>query len=660
MKTTHYLYIMATALLTFSACNNDDVLTDEAITPTEQPTDNNEGFVGTIGDQLDILAEEDLDGQSADTRSTMSNGAFAQWATTDKISICDGTLMYTYQPKDGSISGANCSFQSKTSSSFATDKEGTFYAFYPADAVLGWNGTTVSTMIYTEQDYTENCENSGVMGPYMAAVATTTNGGSSAHFQFGHVCSVIDVDLSTFDGGEVESVALYANSQISVAGSMKFNISTKAATIPGDDGAGYSNSLQSEVVRVSQINTTKPTVRFYILPMKQTKGFTITVRCSDGKYYTKSSSTPVGSNELNNYITSQTGVSNGTLCKPYYKKYKFGAISTARTQNWMAMIPGNVKFNHLSIPGTHDAATSSCSSSSAKCQAYTISEQLAKGCRALDLRPYYDSSNLEIYHGIASTKVTLTNALDAVKSFLENNPTETVFVLIAQEGGSDGNTNWQNRVWSCLNGYTSYIASYGWQGNLNPCRGKMVVIFRNTYTGGTNNGDLGCGKVGWGSSFNDKTILTGNGSGTGRGTLRYQDEYETTSTSTKLGNLTTMLNDHIAANETNAGYTFVNNTNIAGTLSDISSLSASMNTAFLGSSTFTNHTGKFCIMMTDFLFSSSQKGDQMFELIHQQNYKYVYKNRTRCAAASASGDDTGVDISSDEYADGTTVFSREQ
>lgn len=651
---------MATALLTFSACNNDDVLTDEAITPTEQPTDNNEGFVGTIGDQLDILAEEDLDGQSADTRSTMSNGAFAQWATTDKISICDGTLMYTYQPKDGSISGANCSFQSKTSSSFATDKEGTFYAFYPADAVLGWNGTTVSTMIYTEQDYTENCENSGVMGPYMAAVATTTNGGSSAHFQFGHVCSVIDVDLSTFDGGEVESVALYANSQISVAGSMKFNISTKAATIPGDDGAGYSNSLQSEVVRVSQINTTKPTVRFYILPMKQTKGFTITVRCSDGKYYTKSSSTPVGSNELNNYITSQTGVSNGTLCKPYYKKYKFGAISTARTQNWMAMIPGNVKFNHLSIPGTHDAATSSCSSSSAKCQAYTISEQLAKGCRALDLRPYYDSSNLEIYHGIASTKVTLTNALDAVKSFLENNPTETVFVLIAQEGGSDGNTNWQNRVWSCLNGYTSYIASYGWQGNLNPCRGKMVVIFRNTYTGGTNNGDLGCGKVGWGSSFNDKTILTGNGSGTGRGTLRYQDEYETTSTSTKLGNLTTMLNDHIAANETNAGYTFVNNTNIAGTLSDISSLSASMNTAFLGSSTFTNHTGKFCIMMTDFLFSSSQKGDQMFELIHQQNYKYVYKNRTRCAAASASGDDTGVDISSDEYADGTTVFSREQ
>lgn len=659
----------AAALLALQACSNDDIITETVVEPTVEE-ETAEGFNAIIGDQLDILAEEDMDGQPSGTRATMSDGAFGTWATTDNISISDGTLMYTYQPEEGKINGANCSFVAKSGkSSFTTDgtgTDGTFYAFYPADAVLGWNGSTVSTMIYTEQKYSENVENSGVLGPYMAAVATTTNGGANASFTFGHICSVIDVDLSTFDGGEVESVALYANSQASVAGSLKFNISTKAATIPGNDGAGYSASLQSEVVRVSQINATQPTVRFYILPIKQTAGFTITVRCSDGKYYTKSSTKAVGSDELNDYITSQSGVTSGTLCKPYYKKYNFGTKSSARTQNWMAMIPGNIKFNHLSLPGAHDAATSSCTGTyayAAKCQEFTIEEQLAKGCRAFDLRPLYNSENLEIGHGTTSygkTGVTLSAAMTTIQTFLTNNPTETVFVLIAQEGGSDGNTDWQNRVWSCVNNYTSYIASYGWEGNLNPCRGKMVVIFRNTYTGGTNNGDLGCGKVGWGSSFNDKTILTGNGSGTGRGTLRYQDEYETTSTSTKLGNLTTMLNDHIAANETNAGYTFVNNTNIAGTLSDISSLSASMNTAFLGSSTFTNHTGKFCIMMTDFLFSSSQKGDQMFELIHQQNYKYVYKNRSRCSTTAASGDDTGVDISSDEYANDGTVYSRQQ
>lgn len=657
MKTTYYFGMMAAALA-FVACGSDEALTPQQ--PVVPEAGENVGFVSTMGDQLEILATEDLDGGA--TRATMSDGAFGTWATSDKISVSDGTLMYVYSPKDGSISGASCSFESKTSASFLTDgtgQDGNFYAFYPADAVLGWNGTTVSTMIYTEQKYSENVENSGVMGPYMAAVATTTGGGANASFTFGHICSVIDVDLSTFDGGEVESVALYANSQVSVAGSMKFNIDSKTATISGNDGAGYSASLQSEVVRVSEINATQPTVRFYILPVKQTAGFTITVRCSDGKYYTKSSSNPVGGDALNDYITSQFGITGGTLCKPYYKKYKFGAKSSARTQNWMAMIPGNIKFNHLSLPGTHDAATSSLSGSAYKCQAYTIAQQLEMGCRAFDLRPGYDDSSLNIYHSNGNTNVTLSAALTAIKDFLVANPTEIAFVLIHEEytsliGSASHSTTWATRVWNCVNGFTDYIASYGWKGNLNPCRGKMVIIFRDNYTDGTGTADLGCGKVGWGGSFQDKSIMTGTGSNSANGTLRYQDDYSTSSSSTKLGSLTTMLNNHIAANETNDGYTFVNNTNIASGTSNVSTLANDVNSAVLGSSTFTDHTGRFGIMMTDFLFSSTQKGDQMFELIHGQNYKYVYKNRTRCT--SASGTDTGVDISTDEYADDDAVY----
>ena len=669
MKTTYYFGMMAAALA-FVACSSDEELTPQQ--PVVPEAGENVGFVSTMGDQLEILATEDLDGGA--TRATMSDGAFGTWATSDKISVSDGTLMYTYSPKDGSIDGANCSFESKTSASFLTDgggSEGTFYAFYPADAVLGWKGSTVSTMIYTEQKYSENVENSGVMGPYMAAVATTTGGGANASFTFGHICSVIDVDLSTFDGGKVESVALYANSQVSLAGSMRFDVNAKTATISGNDGAGYSNSLQSEVVCVSQINATQPTVRFYILPVKQTAGFTITVRCSDGKYYTKSSSNSVGSDATNDYITSQTGITNGTLCKPYYKKYKFGAKSSARTQNWMARIPGNIKFNHLSLPGAHDAASVGCTSQTnyTRCQSLNVENLLKNGCRALDLRPYYDDSNLTIYHGSYSANTTLASVLNNVTTFLDGNPTETVFVLIAQEGGSDGNTDWENRVWSCLNGYTSYIASYGWNGNLNPCRGKMVVIFRNTYTNDTNTGDLGCGKVGWGSSFNPKPIGTGSGNGTyNTGTLYYQDEYEYTSSSyvnEKLTNLEDMLTNYIAANETNAGYIYVNNTNcikgssVFGTIvinTNLTTSAAAVNEAVLASSTFKSHTGRFGIMMTDFLFSSDQKGDEMFELIHKQNYKYVYKNRSRCSTASTSGTDTGVDISTDEYADNGAVY----
>lgn len=665
MKRNHYIFILAAATLTLNACSNEKNVVDEEIAKVAAQEGNVMTFSATSVNGMEYLAEEDLDANqptNAKPRTIDIDTDFriSNWYTNDRISVSDGVLNYTYSPKTDT-EGSSCSFEAggKEFTTDGTGSESTFYAFYPKEAVLGWNGPTVTTMIWTEQLYSENAVQSGVMGPYVAAKAETTGGGANASFDFGHICSVIDVDLSGFDGGEVESVALYANSQISIAGKMTYNTNTKAISVITNDATDYSWSTQSEMIRVSEVNATKPTVRFYVLPVKQAQGFTITVRTSDGKYYTKSSTNSVGNSSANaDYLASVGGVSGGTVCLPYYKKYKFGSKSSARTQNWMAMVPGNVKFNHLSLPGTHDAATSACSSTSAKCQQYTIAEQLEKGCRALDLRPYYNSSSLEIYHGIASTGVTLANALEAVKTFLTANPTETVFVLIAQEGGSDGNTNWQNRVWNCLNGYTDYIASYGWQGNLNPCRGKMVVIFRNTYTGGSNNGDLGCGKVGWGSSFNDKSIMTGNGSVTVRGTLRYQDEYETTNTTTKLNNLTKMLNEHIAANETNTSYTFVNNTNIAGTLSNISNLSTSMNTAILASTTFTNHTGKFGIMMVDFLHSTTQKGDQMFEMIHKQNYKYVYLKRTRKVSESSA--DTGANIAGDEYADETEVYSKKR
>ena len=672
MKRNKYIYMLLASALTLSACSSDDALDGGKDQPSRPGIQKGDAltFEASVGQGLQILDEENLDvvseGQSGKSHIAVnSDFDVTTWFTNDKISVSDGTLNYTYSP-ESETTGQNCTFAAG-GNEFTSDgsgQEGTFYAFYPSDAVLAWNGNTVTSMIWTEQNYEENVEQSGVMGAYVASKATTTGGGANAHFSFGHICSVIDVDISGITGETVDAVSIYANSQVSLAGKLKYDFDTKVIAVSNNDDTGYSFSTQSEMVRVSNVASGASVVRFYVLPTAQANGVTITVHTTDGNYYTKKSTNALGTSSPNSdfmaSVTNGAGGSSMGACLPYYKKYKFGSktASNVRMMNWMAMLPGNVKFNHLSLPGAHDAATSACSNNSAKCQAYTVSDLLNKGCRALDLRPYYNSSTLEIYHGIASTGVTLSGALDAVRSFLTANPTETVFILLAQEGGSDGNANWQNRVWSCLSNYTDYIASYGWQGNLNPCRGKMVVIFRNTYTGGSNNGDLGCGKVGWGSSFNDKSILTGNGSGTARGTLRYQDEYETTNTSTKLGNLTKMLNEHIVPNETNAGYTFVNNVNIAGTLSNISSLSTNMNNAVLGSTAFKDHTGKFCIMMVDFLHSSSQKGDKMFDLIHKQNYKYVYKSRTRFGSPSSTG--TGANVAGDEYADDSEVFVKER
>lgn len=668
------LSVIATALVV-GACGNDE-LTDSPVRTShsgEEATDGDVRFGAIIASNLFVEPEE---GESAGSNVrrvayNTATGKISQWFDNDQISISDGVLSYTYQAS--ATEGSGCSFTSITSNSFTTEEaeaeENEFDAFYPAAAVLGWNNGTVTTMIYTDQDYTENVEGSGVMGPYMAAHTTTTDGGRNAHFEFMNIASVIDVNIADLGlSGKVKSVSVYANNQVSIAGKMQYNTGSNRITVPTSDATGYSYSTQSETVTVSEINKTAAeagVVRFFVLPIKIVGGVTITIRMEDGSYYSKHTTNDVGNSTETDL--SQTGVSGGTIVRPYYKKYNFGAYNQEGiTKNdWMGTIPGNIKFNFLSIPGTHDAATSSCTSQTdyTVCQDFSIAEQLQKGCRAFDLRPYYNSSTLEIYHGTYGTGVTLNDALAAISDFLNSHTTETVFVLIHQEEGSSGNVDWQNRVWNCVNGYTSKIANRGWGGNLNPCRGKMVVIFRDNYTGGTNTGDLGCGKVGWGSSFNAKTIMVGTSSNTNSGyTLYYQDEYGTTDSSTKLGNLENMLTNYIAANENNANYTYVNNTNIAGTsffnLIPIKTLAKNVNTAVLGSSVFTSHNGRFGIMMTDFLFSSEQKGDEMYNLIRNQNYKYVYTKRTR--HTTASGTDTGVPVSGDEVADDGEVYVKQR
>ena len=657
MKYTSRYISLLTAVVCLTACSNDEAdVPQQPVAPVAGETI---GFVSSLGDRLDIQPEEDLDGGHATSRATMVDGAFGTWSTSDKISISDGTLMYTYLPKEESINGADCTFESKTSASFLTDgtgQNGTFYAFYPADAVLGWNGSTVTTMIYTEQDYTENAENSGVMGPYMAAVATTTDGGSKASFTFGHICSVIDVDLSSFNGGTVESVALCSNTGVSLTGRMSYNASTKAATVSTAEEGTYFKSQQSDVVVVSGISQSAPSiVRFYILPVKQTAGLTITIRTTDGNYYTKSSSTAVGAAEANtDYLASVSGVTSGTVCKPYYKKYKFGTTSSAKTNRWMAMIPGSTYFSMLSTPGSHDSATSACSSA-AKCQSETISQQLENGVRAFDLRPTYKYSkaitkdNLYIFHGMVNTNVLYKDAIKAMVDFLKENPTETLSVIMVKEDGTPLLTSWTdyttemcNAIDEIHNQYTDNIKlldhSYY---TLNDYRGKIFFGYRNAW-------DLH--KTVRVTNWPDDGSVTNYNVGVGSTcTASVEDAYNTSGNSKKT--VVNELLDLASANTNRARfhYTF---TSVAN------SITSQANTQNPAAATYITNTltGPTGYVYGDFMGSSSYSGNTLLKAIVAQNLKYVYKNRSRCSTTASAGDDTGAAISADEYADDGTVY----
>lgn len=654
------LYIgLFAATLIGSACGNDEALgSQQPTTPTEAGEDI--GFHASFGQPLQVLDEEDMDdGQStrATINSSATEGFFGTWSTNDNISISDGTLMYVYQPTSAA---ASAEFQPRTGkNSFTTDgtgDEGTFYAFYPADAVLGWNGTTVTTMIYTEQDYAENVENSGVMGPYLAAVATTTDGGSKASFTFGHICSVIDVDLSAFNGGTVESVALCSNSKVSLAGRMAYNASTKEASVSTDDGDTYFSSRQSDVVVVSDINLATPVVRFYVLPIKQTAGLTITVRTTEGNYYTKSTSNAVGTSDANaSYLASVSGVTSGTVCKPYYKKYKFGAIGTAKTNRWMAMIPGSTYFSMLSTPGSHDSATSSCSSV-AKCQSETIAQQLENGVRAFDIRPTYmytetiTKDNLLIYHGQVSTEVLFKDAISVMVNFIKDNPSETLSVIMVKENAkptltfqtwTDYTTEMCNAITAIFQDNTDYlkILDHSYY-TLNDYRGKIFFGYRNAW-------DLH--KTVRVTNWPDDGSVTNYGVGVGGTcTASVEDAYNTSGDSKKT--VVNALLDLASANTDHKHfhYTF---TSVANSITSSATTQNPAAATHIG--TLTGPTG---YVYGDFMGSSSYSGNTLLKAIVAQNLKYVYKNRSRCSTTAPSGTDTGVDISTDEYADGGTVY----
>lgn len=678
MKTIKYKFTLITVALTLAACTSNDAVEPKVSSTT---TDGEiVTFASSIGDQLEILAEENLDGESS-TRATMSNGAFGTWDTSDKISISDGTLMYTYQPKEGSINGADCSFESKTSASFLKDggsSEGTFYAFYPADAVLGWNGTTVSTMIYTEQKYSENVENSGVMGPYMAATATTTEGGSKASFTFGHICSVIDVDLSSFNGGTIESVALCSNTRVSLTGRMTYDADTKDAIVSVTEEGTYFSSQQSDVVVVSGINQDNPSVvRFYVLPVKQTAGLTITVRTTDGNYYTKSSTTAVGTSDANaDYLASISGVGDNLLCKPFYKKYNFGTTTNAKANRWMAMIPGSTYFSMLSTPGAHNACTSSVTSytSSSKCQSENLAGLLANGVRAFDLRPQYTSNtqsdielnNLTIYHGIVSTGVKFKDAIDILIDFVKNNPTEAVSVIMQKQDThsvlslTDQSETWRASIRECFGdeSRSPYLMNQvrGYH-TISDVRGKISIVSKNPYGNSSNNyRDVVYGAII--ENWPDDGVVTDYSCDMTQAWswvdchASVEDAYNS-NTSTKQTQVSTQLSlASTNTNHYNYNYTF---TSIAN---NPSSYASTMNPATV--TIINNLTGPLCYVYADFIGSSNYSGQTLLKAIIAQNYKYVYKNRTRCSTAVASGTDTGVDISADEYADGGTVYAKQQ
>ena len=157
--------------------------------------------------------------------------------------------------------------------------------------------------------------------------------------------------------------------------------------------------------------------------------------------------------------------------------------------SWMTAIDDDTKIAMLTIPGTHDAATSTCAGPG-KCQTLTISGQLEHGDRAFDLRPTMDNNSTlgNIYHSILDTGVSMGDAMEYFDSFLKAHPGEGIIVImryeserqflspsIAEDNYKTAMKNflWNNRI------YQSRMAAFNKSMTMKDLRGKILIISRN-------------------------------------------------------------------------------------------------------------------------------------------------------------------------------------
>ena len=164
------------------------------------------------------------------------------------------------------------------------------------------------------------------------------------------------------------------------------------------------------------------------------------------------------------------------------------AVQTAWADgnNWMASLPDNVYITQLSIPGTHDAATSTCSGVS-KTQTYTISQQWEKGVRVFDLRPTDENDDGPIYHGSgifrSSTGTTLKAELGNLKTKLAANSTEFAIVIIRNENNTgQDNGKWKEVIKPILDAYNDVLTEWNPDLRLGDVRGKILVFARDEVT----------------------------------------------------------------------------------------------------------------------------------------------------------------------------------
>ena len=217
-------------------------------------------------------------------------------------------------------------------------------------------------------------------------------------------------------------------------------------------------------------------------------------------------------------------------------------------QNWMSQLDDNAFVCQLSIPGAHDACSSSFSSASAlaalvsgKDQTKSVQQMLPLGARLFDLRPAVKNNKLTICHGILVTSFDFNTVMGQLRDYVTAHPTEFCVVVIRHEvEADDNNSSFGSMLQTSLASFKDYLVNFRPNLTVGEARGKILFISRDAYNEPIYGGrtvDLSDNR----SNIND--MLGGHcfGPGTHKCSWWLQDHYEYSDVNTKKQAILDML-----------------------------------------------------------------------------------------------------------------------
>ncbi|MEC5308766.1 phosphatidylinositol-specific phospholipase C domain-containing protein [Bacillus thuringiensis] len=155
---------------------------------------------------------------------------------------------------------------------------------------------------------------------------------------------------------------------------------------------------------------------------------------------------------------------------------------------WMSNLNDSFRISQLSIPGTHGSmarfgplGTSLLTPGNQLTinQTMTLTTQLNAGIRYLDIRCRHHINTFPIHHGpIFQHAVFDRDVLDPIRTFLQNNPRETILMRVQEESDPEGNTRTFGQTFESY--YNRYQNLFWNPTSNNPTlrevRGKIVLL----------------------------------------------------------------------------------------------------------------------------------------------------------------------------------------